>query len=171
MPGSCPAASRAACTASSSASTAASGARPTTCPAPRTSSGPGSGWWWCRSAGLRQPLESQPARPHAAARAASPSPGSDQRTPPFEGATVLKPTLWAVLLWIVGLLTIVPYGIYHLIFHVEREHLAFNITLVLFWIFGYWGVVGPILAAIKVRAAFRALERAHAAGRDRKSVA
>lgn len=83
---------------------------------------------------------------------------------------MLKPTLWAVLLWIVGLLTIVPYGIYHLIFHVEREHLAFNITLVLFWIFGYWGVVGPILAAIKVRAAFRALERAHAEGRLRETL-
>lgn len=81
---------------------------------------------------------------------------------------MLRATLWAVLLWIVGLLTIVPYGIYHLTFHVEREHLAFNLTLVLFWIFGYWGVAGPILGAIKVRAAFRALEHAHAEGRLRE---
>jgi hypothetical protein len=31
---------------------------------------------------------------------------------------------------------------------------------VLFWIFGYWGVVGPLMAAIKVRRVFRAIEAA-----------
>jgi len=65
------------------------------------------------------------------------------------------------VLWIIGLLTIVPYGIYHLFFHAQRDEYALLITLVLFWIFGFWGVVGPILSAVKIRQAFRALELAH----------
>lgn len=66
----------------------------------------------------------------------------------------------AIAVWIVGLLTIVPYGTYYLFFEAQRDQYAFLITLVLFWIFGFWGVVGPILAAIKVRRVFRSIERA-----------
>ncbi len=64
------------------------------------------------------------------------------------------------ILWILGLLTIVPYGIYHLLFYAQRDEYALLITLVLFWIFGFWGLVTPILAAIKIRRVFRALEMA-----------
>jgi hypothetical protein len=66
----------------------------------------------------------------------------------------------ALVLWIIGLVTVVPYGTYHLFFHATRDQYAALITLVLFWIFGYWGVVGPLLAALKVRAVFRAIELA-----------
>ena len=66
----------------------------------------------------------------------------------------------AIVVWMVGLLTIVPYGTYYLLFEAQRDQYAFLITLVLFWIFGFWGVVGPILAAIKVRRVFQAIERA-----------
>lgn len=66
----------------------------------------------------------------------------------------------AAALWVVGLLTLVPYGTYYLLFEAPREQYALLITLVLFWIFGYWGVVGPLLAAIKVRRVFRAIEAA-----------
>jgi hypothetical protein len=66
----------------------------------------------------------------------------------------------ALVVWIAGLLTLVPYGTWYLFFEAPRDQYALLITLVLFWIFGYWGVVGPILAAIKVRRVFRALERA-----------
>jgi hypothetical protein len=66
----------------------------------------------------------------------------------------------ATALWVAGLLTVVPYATYHLLFHATRVQYAALITLVLFWIFGYWGVVGPLLAAIKVRTVFRAIERA-----------
>jgi hypothetical protein len=66
----------------------------------------------------------------------------------------------AVIVWIVGLLTIVPYGTYYLLFEAQRDQYAVLITLVLFWIFGFWGVVGPILGAIKVRRVFQAIERA-----------
>ena len=66
---------------------------------------------------------------------------------------------WAAALWVVGLLTWVPYGTYYLLFHAEREQYALLITLVLFWVFGYWGVVGPLLAAVKVRGLFRAIEQ------------
>ena len=58
--------------------------------------------------------------------------------------------LGATLLWVAGLVTIVPYGTYYLLFHAERDQYALLITLVLFWIFGYWGVVGPVLGACLV---------------------
>ena len=72
--------------------------------------------------------------------------------------------LRAVLVWVVGLVTIVPYGTYYLLTEARRDQYALLITGVLFWIFGYWGVVGPLLAAMRVRRVFRALEAAHARG-------
>lgn len=66
----------------------------------------------------------------------------------------------AMVVWIAGLLTIVPYTIYYLFMRADRDQYALLITLVLFWIFGYWGVVGPILATLKVRAVLEAIERA-----------
>ena len=66
----------------------------------------------------------------------------------------------AMALWILGLLTVVPYGTYYLLFEASRDQYALLIVGVLFWIFGYWGVVGPLLAALKVRAVFRAIELA-----------
>ena len=66
----------------------------------------------------------------------------------------------AAAVWIVALLTIVPYGTYYLFFEAPRDQYAPVITLVLFWIFGFWGVVGPALAAIKVRRVFQTIERA-----------
>lgn len=76
----------------------------------------------------------------------------------------------AVLLWVIGLLTIVPFGTYYLFFEAQRDQYAALITLVLFWIFGYWGVAGPILAAIKVRRVFRALEMAHEQGKFKEAL-
>ena len=66
----------------------------------------------------------------------------------------------ATLLWIAGLLTLVPWATWYLLFSAPRTQYALLITFVLFWIFGYWGVVGPILALVKVRAVFRAMEGA-----------
>jgi hypothetical protein len=61
-------------------------------------------------------------------------------------------------IWILGLVTMVPYGIYYLLFHAQRDQYALLITLVLFWIFGFWGVVGPIVSAVKIHRVFKALE-------------
>jgi len=66
----------------------------------------------------------------------------------------------ATALWLVGLFTIVPSATYYLFFHAPRDQYAILITLVLFWIFGYWSVTGPLLAIIKVRAVVRAIEHA-----------
>jgi hypothetical protein len=44
---------------------------------------------------------------------------------------------------VTGLLTIVPYGTYYLFFRAERDQQAMLIALVMFWIFGFWGVVAP----------------------------
>jgi hypothetical protein len=66
----------------------------------------------------------------------------------------------AVLIWIVGLLTAVPYAAWHLLFHAPREQYALLITFILFWIVGYWGVVGPLIMMVKVRSIWRRLEQA-----------
>lgn len=66
----------------------------------------------------------------------------------------------AAAIWVAGLLTVVPAGTYYLLFHAERDQYALLITLVLFWIFGFWGVAGPLLAALKIRRVFRAMEAA-----------
>jgi hypothetical protein len=66
----------------------------------------------------------------------------------------------AVVVWVAGLLTLVPFGTYYLFFEAPREQYALLVTGVLFWIFGYWGVVGPLVAAIRVRRVFRAIELA-----------
>jgi hypothetical protein len=67
--------------------------------------------------------------------------------------------LYATLIWLAGLLTVVPYATYHLLFRAQRDEYAFLITFVLFWVFGFWGVVGPLITAIKVRRVFRAIEQ------------
>jgi len=66
----------------------------------------------------------------------------------------------AMVVWVLGLVTVVPYATWYLLFHAPRSQYAVLITLVLFWIFGYWGIVGPLLGAIKVRKVFRAIEQA-----------
>lgn len=67
---------------------------------------------------------------------------------------------WALALWAIGLLTAVPWAIHHLLFTAPREQYALWITFVLFWIFGYWGIASPLIALVKVRRVFRAIERA-----------
>jgi hypothetical protein len=72
--------------------------------------------------------------------------------------------LKALVVWLVGLVTLVPWATYYLFFRAERDQYALLITLILFWIFGYWSLVAPILTALKIRRLFRALERAQARG-------
>lgn len=72
--------------------------------------------------------------------------------------------LKAAVLWVAGLLTIVPYATYYLFVHAQRDQYALLITLVLFWIFGYWGIAGPILALVKVRKVFSAIQAAQSKG-------
>jgi hypothetical protein len=66
--------------------------------------------------------------------------------------------------WIVGLLTAVPWATWYLLFQAPRESYALLIVGILFWIFGYWSLVGPVLLFIKGRSVVRALERARSAG-------
>ncbi len=61
------------------------------------------------------------------------------------------------VVWVVGLLTLVPYGTYYLFFEASRDQYALLITSILFWIFGYWGLVGPLLMAFKARSVFKAM--------------
>ena len=66
----------------------------------------------------------------------------------------------AGILWVVGLVLLVPYAAYYLLFEAPREQYALLITFLLFWIFGYWGVVAPLVMAMKARSVFKAIERA-----------
>ena len=66
------------------------------------------------------------------------------------------------LLWLVGLVTIVPYAGYRLLFEAESDEYAFLIVAPLFWVFGFWGVVGPLVSAQRVRTMMKRLET----GRD-----
>lgn len=66
----------------------------------------------------------------------------------------------ATALWIAGLLTAVPYASWYLLFRAPREQYALLITFVLFWIFGYWGIAGPLMSIVTVRKVFRAIEHA-----------
>lgn len=78
-------------------------------------------------------------------------------------------TRFAVL-WVVGLLTAVPYAIYHLLFHAPRDQYAGLITFVLFWIFGYWGLVVPIMGALRARRLLKAIEQARSSEELRKVI-
>lgn len=66
---------------------------------------------------------------------------------------------WFTTLWVVGLLSLVPYSIWYLLFEATRDEYAFYIVLPLFWVFGYWGVIGPLLSAWKVHQFMNALGR------------
>ena len=66
----------------------------------------------------------------------------------------------ATALWVIGLVTAVPYAAWHLFFRATRDQYALLITFVLFWIFGYWGIAGPLISLVKVRKVFRAIELA-----------
>lgn len=61
--------------------------------------------------------------------------------------------------WVLGLFTIVPYCLYYLFFEASRNEYAFFLTLLLFWIFGFWALVGPIISILKIRSALRFLEQ------------
>lgn len=63
------------------------------------------------------------------------------------------------IIWVLGLITLAPYAAYYLIFDAHREGYAQLITFILFWIFGFWGVIGPILSTIKIRKVFKVLEQ------------
>ena len=66
----------------------------------------------------------------------------------------------AAVVWGIGLVTVVPYGIYYLFFEASKDQYALLITLLLFWILGYWSLIGPLLMGLKVRSVFRAIESA-----------
>lgn len=53
------------------------------------------------------------------------------------------------ILWVLVLVTAVPYAIYYLFFEAEREQYAGLIVFVLFWLFGYWPLVTPLTSAYK----------------------
>lgn len=70
----------------------------------------------------------------------------------------------AGILWALGLVTLVPYGTYYLLFEAPRDEYALLITAILFWIFGYWALASPLIMALKARSVFRAIERAGSRG-------
>lgn len=68
---------------------------------------------------------------------------------------------WFSIIWVAGLITLVPYSIWYLLFEANRDEYALFIVLTLFWIFGYWGVVGPLISAWKAHQFMNALDQVH----------
>jgi hypothetical protein len=68
-----------------------------------------------------------------------------------------------VFLWIMGLVTLVPYGTWYLFTRATRDEYAFLTCFVLFWVFGLWGVAGPLVSALKVRSVINAFQKARSA--------
>lgn len=64
----------------------------------------------------------------------------------------------AMLVWVVVLITAVPYAAYYLLFEAQREQYAGLIVFILFWIFGYWSLVGPLITACKFYKLKKAVE-------------
>ncbi len=62
------------------------------------------------------------------------------------------------ILWILGLITAVPYCTYHLLFHAPRDQYAILITFVLFWVFGFWATIAPLLSLVKIRRFYKSFE-------------
>lgn len=59
-----------------------------------------------------------------------------------------------VLIWILGMVTLVPATIYHMIFVAESlSFLAFG--FVFFWVFGYWSVFVPMFKLYRVRKLYK----------------
>lgn len=73
------------------------------------------------------------------------------------------------IVWVLGIVLLVPYAIYRLLFVAEPDEYAFLIVFPLFWIFGFWGVVGPIFGAVKGHGLIRALEKAGSSEELRKA--
>jgi hypothetical protein len=69
-------------------------------------------------------------------------------------------TAKAVIVWIAGLMTFVPYAVYYLLFQAPRDQYAVLIASILFWIFGFWGVVSPVLMTLKIRHLLKTMESA-----------
>jgi len=52
---------------------------------------------------------------------------------------------------------LVPWAVYRLLFEAESDEYAFLIIAPLFWVFGFWGVGGPLVGAYRVRALMRSV--------------
>ena len=65
---------------------------------------------------------------------------------------------WFLIFWILGLVLGIPYCLYYLAFEAAREQYALLITLILFWIFGYWAIAGPVITLVTVYRIKRTLD-------------
>lgn len=59
-----------------------------------------------------------------------------------------------ILIWLLGLFTVVPLAIYHLLFNAEAGRLALSFCVVL-WVFGYWVCAIPLYKLYQVRKAYQ----------------
>ena len=64
----------------------------------------------------------------------------------------------AMIIWVSVLATAVPYAAYYLLFEATRDQYAGLIVFILFWIFGYWSLAGPLITACKFYKLKKAVE-------------
>lgn len=77
----------------------------------------------------------------------------------------------AFFIWILGLVTLVPYALWHLLFEAERSQYPFLITFIFAWVTGYYSVVLPMVAAWRVRKFIRFIQSASSADEIRRKFA
>jgi hypothetical protein len=63
-----------------------------------------------------------------------------------------------LIIWLAGMLTLVPYSGWHLLFYAPKEQYPFLIAFILFWFFGYWSLAGPLITIIKLRSLYKKFE-------------
>lgn len=56
-----------------------------------------------------------------------------------------------LLIWLLVLCTLVPYAGYYLLFQADTSQYPALIIFILFWVFGFWTIVGPWMTAIRVK--------------------
>ncbi len=72
---------------------------------------------------------------------------------------------WRVMaLWIVGLVTIIPFCVYRLFWVAEPVEYPFLIVVPLVWVFGFWPVAGPLVLVWRIGGFMKRIQKAQNIG-------
>lgn len=63
-----------------------------------------------------------------------------------------------VIVWVLGLFTVVPLCVWLLLTQGDRDNAALLIVLPLFWLFGYFPTIMPIVTVLRIRRWMRLLD-------------
>lgn len=73
--------------------------------------------------------------------------------------SLLKRSAALTITYLLGLVTIVPYSLWHLLYHAPKEQYAFWMFLAIWWTFLFPPTVGALLTALTVLQVMRNIKR------------